>query len=159
MPDGLTFLIPLGFVTFSVAHMFSVLCCVLYVCLSSYCVLCMFVCLRTVYCVCLFFFVLYIVYVCLSLYCVLCMFVCLRTVYCVCLFVFVLCIVCSMCPFLIPPTFDGVIAAHHFSFQHCVFCFCFSLYCILCSQWITHTGFPLFFMGPYNYVILTFKLV
>ena len=27
-----------------------------------------------------------------------------------------------MCPFLIPPTFDGVIAAHHFSFLYCVFC-------------------------------------
>jgi hypothetical protein len=44
--------------------------CIVYVCLSSYCVLCMFVCFRTVCCVCVFVFVL-------------CMCVCLRTVYCV----------------------------------------------------------------------------
>jgi Flp pilus assembly protein TadB len=36
MSNGLPFLIPLGFVLFSVAHLFSFLCCV--VCLSSYCV-------------------------------------------------------------------------------------------------------------------------
>ena len=78
--DLCPFLIPLGFVMFSVAHLFSFLCCVVYVCLSSYCVLCMFVCFRTVCCVCLFVFVLCFVYVCLSSYCVLCMFVCLRTV-------------------------------------------------------------------------------
>jgi uncharacterized membrane protein YgcG len=48
--------------------------CVVYVCLSSYCVLCMFVCLRSVHCVCLFVFVLCIVYVFLSSYYVLCIF-------------------------------------------------------------------------------------
>jgi small-conductance mechanosensitive channel len=53
----------------------------------------MFVCLRTVCCLCLFVFVLCVMYVCLSSFCALCMFVCLRTVYCVCFLVFVLCIV------------------------------------------------------------------
>jgi hypothetical protein len=65
-----------------------------FVCLRTvYCV-CLFVsvlcvvyaCLSS-YCVCLFVFVACILYVCLSSYCVLCMLVCLRTVYCVCLFV------------------------------------------------------------------------
>jgi hypothetical protein len=41
MPNGLPFLIPLAFVMFSVAHLFSFSCCVMYVCLSSYCVLCL----------------------------------------------------------------------------------------------------------------------
>jgi Ca2+/Na+ antiporter len=43
-------------------HLVFVLC-IVHVCLTSYCVLCMFVCVRTVYCVCLFVLVLYIVYV------------------------------------------------------------------------------------------------
>ena len=60
--------------------MFVFVLCIMYVCLSSCCVLCMCVCLRTVCCVCLFVFVLCAVYVCLSSYGV-------------CVFVFVLCIV------------------------------------------------------------------
>jgi hypothetical protein len=46
-PNGLPFLIPLGFVTVIVAHMFSFLCCAVYVCLSSYCVLCMYTNIQT----------------------------------------------------------------------------------------------------------------
>jgi hypothetical protein len=56
----------------------STVLCVVYVCLSSYCVLCMCVCLHTVCCVCLFAFVLCIMYVCWSSFCVLCLFVCLH---------------------------------------------------------------------------------
>jgi cell division protein YceG involved in septum cleavage len=126
---------------------FVFLLCIVYVCLSSYCVLCMFVCFSTVYCVCLFVFVLCIVYVSLSSYCVLCMFFCFRNIHntqcednqtytihstktnkhtqytvrrqtnihntqyeCV-----------PDMPIPDSPIFDGVHAAHHFSFLYCVF--------------------------------------
>ena len=94
----------------------------MYLCLSSYCVLCMCVCLRTVYCVCCFssycvlcmcfVFVLCIVYVCLSSYCVLYMFICLRTMHCV-----------PTVPLPDSPICYGVTAEHHCSFQYCVFYF------------------------------------
>jgi hypothetical protein len=93
---------------------------IVYVCLSSYCVLCM-----------CFVFVLCIVYVCLSSYCVLYMFICLRTMHCV-----------PNVPLPDSPILYWVTVEHHCSFLYCVFYFILFFACLR-TVYCVFNGLPI----------------